>query len=43
MITMQLPWMCDYMLQINKIAQSFPDVIAICYFGEHWACPDMPD
>ena len=31
------------MQQINKIAQPFPEIFAICYFGEHWACPGMPD
>ena len=31
------------MPQINKIAQSFPEIFAIYYFGEHCACPGMPD
>ena len=31
------------MQQINKIAQPFPEILAICYFGKHWACLDMPD
>ena len=35
--------MCNYMQQINKIAQAFPEILAICYFGECWACPGMPD
>ena len=36
-------WMCNYMQQINKIAQLFLEIFAICYFGEHWACPSMPE
>ena len=43
MITLQLPWMPNYMQQINKIAQPFPEIFAICYFGEQWACPGMSD
>ena len=31
------------MQQINKIAQPFPEILAICYFREHLACPGMPD
>ena len=31
------------MQQINKIAQPFLEILAICYFGEHLACPGMPD
>ena len=31
------------MQQINKIVQHFPEIFAICYFGEHRACPGMPD
>ena len=31
------------MQQINKINQPFPEILAPCYFGEHWACPGMPD
>ena len=30
------------MEHINKLTQPFPDIFAI-YFGEHWACPGMPD
>ena len=30
------------MQQINKIAQPFLEILAI-YFGEHLACPGMPD
>ena len=30
------------MQQRNKIAQSFSE-ISVIYFGEHWACPGMPD
>ena len=29
--------------QINKITQPFPEIWALCYFGERWACPGMPD
>ena len=43
MITLKLPWMCNYMQQINKIAPPFPEIFVICYFGEHWACPGMSD
>ena len=42
-ITLQLPWMCNYMQQINRITQAFPEILAICYFGERWACRGMPD
>ena len=31
------------MQQINKIAPLFPEILAICYFGECLACPGMPD
>ena len=31
------------MQQINKIAQPFPEILAICYFGELLACPGMTD
>ena len=31
------------MQQINKIAQPFPEIFAICYFGDHWACQGMPE
>ena len=31
------------MQQINKIAQLFLEIFAICYFGEHWACLSMPE
>ena len=34
--------MCNYMQQIIKITQPFPDILAHCYFGEHWACLHMP-
>ena len=30
------------MQQKNKITQSLP-VMLLCYFGEPWACPSMPD
>ena len=33
--------MCNYTQQINKIAQLFPEILAICYFGERLACPGM--
>ena len=29
--------------QINKIAQPFPEIFVIWYFGEHWAYPGMAD
>ena len=31
------------MQQINKIVQHFLEILAICYFGGHLVCPDMPD
>ena len=31
------------MQQINKIAKTFPEIFAICYFEERWTCPGMPD
>ena len=31
------------MQQINEIAQPFPEISALCYFGECWACPGMSD
>ena len=31
------------MQQINKIVQTFPEIFAICSFGEHWARLSMPD
>ena len=31
------------MQQINITAKLFPEIFAICFFGEHWACPVMPD
>ena len=43
MITLQLPWMSNYMQQIHKIPQPFPEIFVICYFGERWACLGMPD
>ena len=35
--------MCNYMQQIKKITPRFPEIFAICYFEEHWACPGMRD
>ena len=35
--------MCNYIQQIKTIAQPFPEILAICYFGESLACPGMPD
>ena len=29
--------------QINKITQLFPGILFLCYFGEPWTCPGMPD
>ena len=34
---------CNYMQQINKITQSFPEISGLCYFGKRWAFLDMPD
>ena len=31
------------MQQTNKMPQSFPEILALCYFGECWACPGMSD
>ena len=31
------------MQQIKKITQPFPEILFICYFGESWTYPDMPD
>ena len=31
------------MQQINKITSPFPDLLVVCYFGEHWACPGITD
>ena len=31
------------MQQINKRALTFPEIFAICYFGERWECAAMPD
>ena len=35
--------LCNYMQQINKIAQTFPELLATWYFGECWSCPCMSD
>ena len=35
--------MCNYMQQIIKITQHFPEILLLCYFGEPWTCPGMPD
>ena len=42
MTTLQLPWMCNYMQQINKIAKPFLETLAICYFEEYLAFPGVP-
>ena len=34
--------MCNYIQQINKKTQPFPEMLLI-YFGEPWTCPGMPD
>ena len=34
--------MCNYMQQINKIVQPFPEIFAV-NFGERWAYPGMSD
>ena len=31
------------MQHINKITQPFPEILALCYFGEGSACPGMPE
>ena len=31
------------MQQIIKITQHFPEILLLCYFGEPWTCPGMPD
>ena len=31
------------MQQINIITQPLPQILLLCYFGEPWTCPDMPD
>ena len=33
----------NYRQKINKIAQPFPEILAICYFGERLAYPCIPD
>ena len=35
--------MCNCMQEINKIAQPFPEILAICYFGEPLGRPGMAD
>ena len=35
--------MCKYMQQMNIITQPFPEILLLCYFGEPWTCPGMPD
>ena len=43
MIKLQLPRMCNYMQQINKITQPFLEILVLYCFGECWACLGMPD
>ena len=31
------------MQQLNKIIQPFSEILLLCYFGERWTCPGMPD
>ena len=31
------------MQQIKKITQPFPEILLLCYFGEPWTYPGMPD
>ena len=31
------------MQQIKRISQSFPEILLLCYLGEPWTCPGMPD
>ena len=33
--------MCNYMQQITKELK--PIVLLLCYFGEPWPCPGIPD
>ena len=35
--------MCNCKQQIKKVAQTSPEILAICYFGERWACAGMSD
>ena len=35
--------MCNYSQQMYKITQPFPEILLLCYFGEPWTCPGMPD
>ena len=35
--------MCKYMQQINKTTQPFPEILLLCYSGEPWTCPGMPN
>ena len=39
MINLYLPYISDW---IQK-TQLFPEILTICYFWAHCACPDMPD
>ena len=31
------------MQEINKTTQLLPVILLLCYFGEPWTCPGMPD
>ena len=31
------------MQEINKTTQLLPEILLLCYFGEPWTCPGMPD
>ena len=31
------------MQQMNIITQPFPEILLLCYFGEPWTRPGMPD
>ena len=31
------------MQKVNKITQPFLETLMLCYFGECWACPGMPE
>ena len=35
--------MCNCKQQIKKVAQTFPEILAIFYFGERRACAGMSD
>ena len=36
-------WICNYMQQINRITQLFPEISLLCYFEESWTYMGMSD